>query len=154
MSTLFFLLAVANSSSFSLIPTSSMCRCFFSVPAFRCFGFHWLEEVIDFILPALHVVIFVLRPGFLSAASLAHLSFGSDATLIASQHFILLCVSIQHGILAFFVHFSASAVLLSRIRSIPLVQFLLFFRTVPLTSLDSKKRAISHPQTWSSSLCA
>ena len=61
---------------------------------------------------ALHVLILVLWPGFHSAAFLAHVSFGSDVILIANRHFILLCVSIQHGILAAFIRSSASAVLL------------------------------------------
>ena len=49
---------------------------------------------------ALHVLILVLNPGFHSAAFLTHRSFGGDATLIANRHFILLCISIEHGILA------------------------------------------------------
>ena len=50
--------------------------------------------------PALHVLISVLNPGFHSVAFLAHRSFGGDAILIANRHFILLCISIEHGILA------------------------------------------------------
>ena len=38
--------------------------------------------------------------GFHSAAFFAHRSSGSDAILIADRHFILQCVSIQHGIWA------------------------------------------------------
>ena len=54
----------------------------------------------------------MLRPGFLSAAFLTHRSFCSDVLLIANRHFILLCVSIRHGIVAGFIRSSASAVLL------------------------------------------
>ena len=49
---------------------------------------------------ALHVLILELNPGFHSAAFLTHRSFGGDAILIANRHFILLCISIEHGILA------------------------------------------------------
>ena len=54
----------------------------------------------------------MLRPGFHSAAFLAHLSFGSDAILIAKRHFMLLCVSNQRGIFAVFILSTAAAVLL------------------------------------------
>ena len=60
----------------------------------------------------LHVLILALRPGFHSAGFFAHLFSGNDAILIASRHSILLCVSIQHGMLAFFIGSSALAVLL------------------------------------------
>ena len=49
---------------------------------------------------ALHVLILVLNPGFHSAAFLTHRSFGGDTILIANRHFILLCIPIEHGILA------------------------------------------------------
>ena len=54
----------------------------------------------------------MLRLGFHSAAFFAHRSPGSDALLIAKRHFNLLCVSIQHGILAAFILSTAVAVLL------------------------------------------
>ena len=54
----------------------------------------------------------VLRLGFHVAAVFAHRSFGSDAILVAKRHFTLLCVSIQHGILAAFFLSTAIAVLL------------------------------------------
>ena len=60
---------------------------------------------------ALHVLIVILRPRFYSAAFLAHRFSGSDVSLIANRTFILLCVSIQHGILAAFIRSSVSAVL-------------------------------------------
>ena len=60
----------------------------------------------------LHVLILALRPGLHSAAFFFHLVSGCEAILIASLHVILLCVSIQHGILAAFIRSSASAVLL------------------------------------------
>ena len=49
---------------------------------------------------ALKVLYFVLRSMFYSAAFLTHLSSGRHAVLIANLHFILLCVPIQHVILA------------------------------------------------------
>ena len=61
---------------------------------------------------ALQVLVFVLRPGFHSAAFLAHLSSGIDAIRIANLHFILLCVSIQQWIFAIFICSIAAAVLL------------------------------------------
>ena len=54
----------------------------------------------------------MLRRGFRSAAFFAHGSSGSDAFLTANHHFILLCVSIQHGILAAFILSTATVVLL------------------------------------------
>ena len=60
----------------------------------------------------LYVWCLMLRLGFHSTAFFAHLSFGSDAILVAKRHFALLCVSIQHGILASFILSTAEAVLL------------------------------------------
>ena len=54
----------------------------------------------------------VLRPGFHFAAFFAHRSSASDSILIAKRHFILLCVSIQHWILAAFILSTAIVVLL------------------------------------------
>ena len=54
----------------------------------------------------------VLRPGFHFAAFFVHRSSNCDATLIAKRHFILLCVSIQHGIFAVFILSTAISVLL------------------------------------------
>ena len=45
----------------------------------------------------------VVRPGFHFATVLAHRSSGCDAILTAKRHFILLYISIQHGIWAAFV---------------------------------------------------
>ena len=52
---------------------------------------------------ALHVLILVLHPGFHSAAFLTHRSFGGDAILIPNRHFIFLCISVEHGILALLI---------------------------------------------------
>ena len=54
----------------------------------------------------------MLRPGFHFAAFVAHRLSGSDAILIAKRHFILLRVSIQHGILAAFILSTVVVVLL------------------------------------------
>ena len=61
---------------------------------------------------ALLVLYFELSSGFHSAAFTNHLSFGSDAILIASLHFILLWVLLQHRIFAFSIFSRASSVLL------------------------------------------
>ena len=67
------------------------------------------SSVADFL--GLLVWCMVLRPGFHFAAFFAHRSSGSDASLIPKRHFILLCVSIQHGILTVFILSTAVAVL-------------------------------------------
>ena len=107
-----FLLAAANSSSFSfhLSPCSSACiqvwSFFTSLPFVASVSsglkktFTSSSHLFLSLPPALHVLISVLNPGFHSAAFLAHRSFGGAAILIANRHFILLCISIEHGILA------------------------------------------------------
>ena len=60
----------------------------------------------------LFVLMLVSSPGFHSATFLDHRSSVNDAILIASLHFIFLCVSIQQVIFAFFICSSTSFVLL------------------------------------------
>ena len=58
----------------------------------------------------LFVLMLVSSPGFHSATFLDHRSSVNDAILIASLHFIFLCVSIQQVIFAFFICSSTSFV--------------------------------------------
>ena len=53
----------------------------------------------------------MLRPGFHVAAFFTHRSSGNDAILIVKSRLILLCVSIQHGIVAASILSIAVAVL-------------------------------------------
>ena len=120
--------------------------------AFRFFSFLWLEEVIYFIFPSLFglptglfVWCSVLRPGFHFVAFFAHRSSGSDAILIVKRHFILLCVSIQHGILAAFILSTAAAVLFTcSIQSS-------LFSLVSISSSVSFMKEMS--LSWSQSVC-
>ena len=108
----FLLLTAANSSSFSFhlspcFATSIQVWLFFrSLPFVACVSsglkksFTSSSHLFLSLPTALHVLIFVLNPGFHPAAFLTHRSSGGDAILIANRHFILLCISIEHGILA------------------------------------------------------
>ena len=58
------------------------------------------------------VLVVGLSPGFYLAAFFVHLASECDAILMANLHFILLWVSIQHGMLAARILSSASRVLL------------------------------------------
>ena len=90
---------------------------FISFP-FRHFSFLRLEAFVNLIFPSLFwsspwsVWCLVLRPWFHFAAFFVHRSSSSDAVLIVKRHFILFCVSIQHGIFAVFVLSTAISVLL------------------------------------------
>ena len=66
---------------------------------------NWFISSLHFFgLPtALRAFVPVLSAGFHLAASCVDLFSGSDAILIASLHFIFLCVSIQHEMLAEFI---------------------------------------------------
>ena len=86
--------------------------------SFRRFSFLGFEEFVNlsshlfFGLPTgLFVWYLVLRPGFYYAAFFVHSSSGSDPILTARRHYILLCVSTQHGILASCILSMAIAVL-------------------------------------------
>ena len=90
--------------SFSIFGHLDTCVVVLYFVAFHLCCFLWLEEFIDFIFPSLfwsstglYVWCLMLRPGFHFAAFFAHRSSGIDAILIAKHHFILMCVSIQHG---------------------------------------------------------
>ena len=96
-----------------------MCPCFFiSFPFVVSVSSGLRNSLISssllfFGLPTgLFVWYLVLRPGFHVAAFFLHSSSGGDAILTARRHFILLCDSIQHGILAVFILSMAIAVVL------------------------------------------
>ena len=85
---------------------------------FGFFCFLRLQELIDVVFPSLSrsshwlALYLLLRPGLHFAAFFDHLVSGCEAILIASLHFIFLCVVIQQGILAFLIFSSASLALL------------------------------------------
>ena len=111
MSTFFILPAAANSPSFAFhlspcFAASIQVWLFFTSLPFVASVSSGLKKSFTssshlfLSLPtALHDLILVLNPGF-HAAFLTHRSFGGDAILIANRHFISLCISIEHGILA------------------------------------------------------
>ena len=110
------------SPSFSIFATFIQVSLFLYFVAFRLFSFLSLEEVMYLAFPSLFfsglatglfLWRMVPRPRFHFAAFFAHRLSGSDAIFIAKRHFILLCVSIQHWILAAFILSAAVAVLLS-----------------------------------------
>ena len=105
--------------SFSILGHFDPCVVVLYFIPFRLFSFLRLQGVVYFIflslfgLPTgLFVWCLVLMLWFHFAAFFAHRSSGNDAILIANRQFILLFVSIQHGILAAFIFSTAVAVLL------------------------------------------
>ena len=124
-----------NSSPSALVPCAGRCCCrdceliFHFLPNFLIFccldpfiivsfnvaylilGSFRSEEVIDFIFPSF-LWSSVLSSECHPASFITHLSSSKDAVLIASLHFILLCVLIQHWIFAVFIRSMASSVLL------------------------------------------
>ena len=96
-----------------LWPLRSTCHCFFillrfvaSVSSSLKKSFISSSHLCLSLTIGVHVWCLVLRSGFHSAAFFPHRSSGSDAILIANLHFILLCVSIQHGVFGCFHPFN------------------------------------------------
>ena len=107
-----FLFACCREFIFFFLPfVSLLCYLYpsmvvFYVTAVRCFCF-WFEKVVYFVFPSfpqsLHcsACLDFGTKSWVPFSSFPYPSFfGGDAILIANRQFILLCISIEHGILA------------------------------------------------------